>query len=284
MKRKIEKVIIVANWHKPQAAELVTEIQNYLKNASKEVQVLAISGRTNPPEIGEVDLIISVGGDGTVLFCSRMVQDRGIPILPVNLGTFGFITEVSITEWIEAFEAYQSGQIGLSHRLMIRAVVYRGDERIFLCHGLNDLVVKANGTSNIVQLRLHLNETLLGTFRADGIIVATPTGSTAYSMAAGGPILDSEMDAMIVTPICPFTLSNRPLVVAGEDVIKIEVLAGQRTSINLSLDGQEMLPLQEGDIVMVERSRNRALLVLSGRRNFYEVVRTKLNWSGAQNA
>lgn len=284
MKRKIEKVIIVANWHKPQAEQLVAEIQKYLREQSIAVQVIAITGRTNTPEIGEVDLIISVGGDGTVLFCSRIVQDRGIPILPVNLGTFGFITEVSITEWVEAFDAYRSGKIGLSHRLMLRAVVYRGDERLFLCHGLNDLVVKANGTSNIVQLRLHLNETLLGTFRADGIIVATPTGSTAYSMAAGGPILDSEMDAMIVTPICPFTLSNRPLVVSGEDVIKIEVLAGQRTSINLSLDGQEMLPLQEGDVVLIERSRNRALLVLSGRRNFYEVVRTKLNWSGAPNA
>ncbi|MCK5155449.1 MAG: NAD(+)/NADH kinase [Spirochaetales bacterium] len=284
MERSIKKVLIVVNLNKPKAEELVSEISTYLLSLDIQVKVFRLSGRVEPPVVDNVDLVFSLGGDGTVLFCSRILQDRGIPILAVNLGTFGFITEVSIDEWKEAFDQYVTGKTGLSHRLMIRVAVTRNGETIFMSRGLNDLVVKANGVSNIVNLKLDLNETRLGTFRADGILVATPTGSTAYSLAAGGPILDSEMDALIVTPICPFTLSNRPIVVSGEDVIHIEVLKHQRTDINLSIDGQEMLPLREGDVVIVERSRGRALLVLSNKRNFYEVVRAKLNWSGASDA
>ena len=284
MKRLLHKVLIVVNLNKPQAEALVSEISAYLMKLDIGIQVFRLSGRVEPPVIDDIDLVFSLGGDGTVLFCSRILQDRGVPILAVNLGTFGFITEVSVDEWKEAFDQYLSGKTGLSYRLMIRVMVIRDGENIFLSRGLNDLVVKANGISNIVKLNLNLNETRLGTFRADGILVATPTGSTAYSLAAGGPILDSEMDALIVTPICPFTLSNRPLVVSGEDIIQIEVLAHQRTDLNLSIDGQEMLPLKEGDIVIVERSRGRALLVLSNKRNFYEVVRAKLNWSGGLDA
>ncbi|NQT60894.1 MAG: NAD(+)/NADH kinase [Bacteroidetes bacterium] len=284
MKRSINKVLVVVNLNKPQAEALVSEISAYLLRLNIEVQIFRLSGRVEPPVIDNIDLVFSLGGDGTVLFCSRILQDRGIPILAVNLGTFGFITEVSMDEWKEAFDQFVAGKTGLSHRLMIRVAVTRDGENIFMSRGLNDLVVKANGVSNIVKLKLTLNETRLGTFRADGILVATPTGSTAYSLAAGGPILDSEMDALIVTPICPFTLSNRPIVVSGEDIIHIEVLEHQRTDLNLSIDGQEMLPLKEGDIVMVERSRGRALLVLSNKRNFYEVVRAKLNWSGDSDA
>ncbi len=284
MKLSIKQVLIVANMNKPQAENLVSEISSYLEKQQIHVEIFRLSGRVEPPVFENIDLVFSLGGDGTVLFCSRLLRTAGVPILAVNLGTFGFITEVSQNEWKEAFESFRDGKTGLSHRLMIRAAVTRDGEKIFLNQCLNDLVVKANGVSNIVSLKLHLNETRLGTFRADGIIVATPTGSTAYSLAAGGPILDSEMDALIVTPICPFTLSNRPIVVSGEDIIQIEVLKHQRTSLNLSLDGQEMLPLCEGDIITVERSRGRALLVLSSKRNFYEVVRAKLNWSGEVDA
>ncbi len=285
MKRSIRKVLIVVNVLKPRAAALVQEIGSYLQSRGVEYQIVRLTGkRVDPPAVDHYDLVFSLGGDGTVLFCSRMLQTSGVPILAVNLGNFGFITEVSADEWLEVYTAFEQGNTGLSHRIMLRASVTRNGEKVFLSQCLNDLVVKANGVSNIVNLKLHLNQTRLGTFRADGIIVATPTGSTAYSMAAGGPIVDSEMDAVIVTPICPFTLSNRPIVVSGKDVIKIEVLKHQRTDLNLSLDGQQMLPLSEGDVVTVERSMGRALLILSSKRNFYEVVRSKLNWSGENDA
>lgn len=282
--RKIDKVLLVVNLHKRDAQRLSTDIRHYLEERGIEVVFFGFKGKATPPTIEKVDLAISLGGDGTVLFCARMLQDLGIPILAVNLGTFGFITEVSVDEWQEAFEKFCCGETILSHRLMFRVTISRDGERLFLGHGLNDVVVSANGISKVVNLKLHLNETLLGTFRADGIIVATPTGSTAYSMAAGGPIVYSEMEALIVTPICPFTLSNRPLVVSGEDVIEIVVLSNQRTELNLTVDGQEMIPLKEGDVITVEKSRSRAMLALSNKRNFYEVVRTKLNWSGGSNA
>ena len=282
--RKIDKVLLVVNLHKKDAQRLSTDIRRYLEKRGIEVVFFGFKGKATPPAIEKVDLAISLGGDGTVLFCARMLQDLGIPILAVNLGTFGFITEVSVDEWQEAFEKFCCGETLLSYRLMFRVTISRDGERLFLGHGLNDVVVSANGILKVVNLKLHLNETLLGTFRADGIIVATPTGSTAYSMAAGGPIVYSEMEALIVTPICPFTLSNRPLVVSGEDVIEIVVLSHQRTELNLTVDGQEMIPLKEGDIITVEKSRSRAMLALSNKRNFYVVVRTKLNWSGGSNA
>lgn len=284
MQRQIRKVLIIANMSKVKAADLVSEIQAYLKSLDIITEVFGFKGKSDPPNIGNVDLVISLGGDGTVLFCARTLQNRGVPILAVNLGSFGFITEVSIDEWKEAFENYRTGATDLSRRLMIRVVVNRNGERVYLGRGLNDMVIKGNGISQVIRIQLHLNESLLGSFRSDGIIVASPTGSTAYSLAAGGPILDSEMDAMIVTPISPLTLSIRPLVVSGEDIIRVEILEHQRTEINLSIDGQELFPLKEGDSITIEKSRSRALLVMSNKRNFYEVVRDKLHWSGGANA
>jgi NAD+ kinase len=136
----------------------------------------------------------------------------------------------------------------------------------------------------MVSLDLLINGTNAGKIRSDGIIVATPTGSTGYSLAAGGPILDVTLDALIINPVCPFTLSNRPLVVAGEDVIDIVVRSGQRTQVALTLDGQVLFSLQEGDRITVEKARSKALLIMSPLRNYYEVVRDKLNWSGGMHA
>jgi len=282
--RKIEKVLLVVNLHKPDAQRLSTEIISYLEGRGIAVEFLGLDGRTVPPKIGKVDLAISLGGDGTVLFSARMLQEQGIPILAVNLGTFGFITEVSVDEWQEAFEKFCCGETILSRRLMFRVTVTRDGKTVFLGHGLNDAVVNSTGISKVVTFELQLNDTMLGTFRADGIITATPTGSTAYSLAAGGPIVDSEMEALIVTPICPFTLSNRPLVVSGDDVIKIHIMEHQRTQINLTIDGQVSMPLEERDMITIEKSRSRALLALSNKRNFYEVVRSKLQWSGVTHA
>lgn len=282
--RQISTVLLVVNLHKPDAKRLSGQITEYLTERTISVDTLWLPSE-EPCRVERVyDLAISLGGDGTVLYCARMLHDAGIPILAVNLGTFGFITEVSADEWQEAFEKFCCGETLLSRRLMFRITVRRDGSQIFLGHGLNDAVVTAAGISKVVNLKLHLDTTHLGTFRADGLIVATPTGSTAYSMAAGGPIVDSEMEALIVTPICPFTLSNRPIVVSSEDVIRITVTEPQRTSVNLTVDGQEFLQLKEGDEILVEKSRSRALLALSNKRNFYEVVRQKLQWSGGTNA
>ena len=231
-----------------------------------------------------VDFIITLGGDGTVLFCSRIVESMSIPILAVNIGDFGFITEISKNEWKSSFIKYQKGQLDLSRRVMLKVMVERDGASVAFHKGLNDAVITSNGISNIVKLNLHINDTDLGKYKADGIIVATPTGSTAYSISAGGPILDPEMEALIINPICPFTLSNRPIVVSGNEVIHITIDTGQRTDVILSVDGQDAYPLLEGDKVIIERSQTKALLIRSDQRNFYDILRSKLNWSGGVNA
>ncbi len=284
MNRDISKVIIVANLQKEGASLLVEDISTYLHNLNIEVVVFAYSGKSEIPELETADLVFSLGGDGTVLFCSRIVESMSIPILAVNIGDFGFITEISKQEWESAFIKYQNGQLDLSRRVMIKVMVERNGERVAFHTGLNDAVISSNGISNIIKLNLKINETDLGKYRADGIIVATPTGSTAYSISAGGPILDPEMEALIINPICPFTLSNRPIVVSGNEVVQISVEEGQRTDVILSVDGQDAYPLIAGDVVIVERSQTKALLIRSDKRNFYDILRSKLNWSGGANA
>jgi len=284
MSRDILKVIIVVNIQKDGASDLVVEISQYLRNLSIEVVVFSYSGKSDIPELETADIVFSLGGDGTVLFCSRIVESMSIPILAVNIGDFGFITEISREEWKSAFIKYQNGQLDLSRRVMIKVMVERDGEKVAFHKGLNDAVISSNGISNIIKLNLQISETNLGKYRADGIIVATPTGSTAYSISAGGPILDPEMEALIINPICPFTLSNRPLVVSGNEVVQITVEEGQRTDVILSVDGQDAYPLMAGDKVIVERSQTKALLIRSDKRNFYDILRSKLNWSGGANA
>jgi len=284
MNRDISKVIIVVNLQKEGASFLVEEISSYLQSLSIEVLVFSYSGKSDIPELETADMVFSLGGDGTVLFCSRIVESMSIPILAVNIGDFGFITEISREEWKSTFIKYQNGQLDLSRRIMIKVMVERDGERVAFHKGLNDAVISSNGISNIIKLNLQINETNLGKYRADGIIVATPTGSTAYSISAGGPILDPEMEALIINPICPFTLSNRPIVVSGNEVVQITVEEGQRTDVILSVDGQDAYPLMAGDRIIVERSQTKALLIRSDKRNFYDILRSKLNWSGGANA
>ncbi len=284
MNRDISKVIIVVNLQKDGASLLVEEISSYLHSLNIEVLVFSYSGKSDIPELETADMVFSLGGDGTVLFCSRIVESMSIPILAVNIGDFGFITEISREEWKSTFIKYQNGQLDLSRRIMIKVMVERDGERVAFHKGLNDAVISSNGISNIIKLNLQINETNLGKYRADGIIVATPTGSTAYSISAGGPILDPEMEALIINPICPFTLSNRPIVVSGNEVVQITVEEGQRTDVILSVDGQDAYPLMAGDRIIVERSQTKALLIRSDKRNFYDILRSKLNWSGGANA
>ena len=278
---ELKKVLIVANGQKEEAPSVASSIAYYLNKHNIPTEtVFTEDSRDNITIAPKTSLLISIGGDGTVLSCARMVQDLGIPILAVNLGTFGYITEISCNEWDSALDDLMAGKEKLSRRLMLRVSVIRDGVKVFHSSGLNEAVVSSTGISKIVRLDLAVNRTKAGTFRSDGLIVATPTGSTGYSLAAGGPIVDSEMAAFILTPICPFTLSNRPLVLGANEVITIRVDEGQRTGIMLTVDGQIDYPLVEGDSIIIEKCRSRALLVASNKRNYTEVLRAKLNWSG----
>ena len=280
----MEKVLIVANGTKKESYPLSMEMKEYLEGKAVSAEIQYTDMNDSPLTVPyDVDLVITLGGDGTVLSVARAVHELGIPILPVNLGTFGYITEIAKDEWQEALEHFMKYGDNISRRQMLRISVYRRGEKIWQASALNEAVISSSGRAKVISMELSLDNTSLGKFRADGMLVATATGSTGYSLAAGGPILDAEMSALVITPVCPFTLSNRPLVTSGK-IVSITVPEHQRTDIILSADGQLDFSLEEGDKVNVEKSLSRALLVKSLRRNFTEVVRDKLNWSGVLHA
>ncbi|MGO9308092.1 MAG: NAD(+)/NADH kinase [Spirochaetia bacterium] len=222
--------------------------------------------------------------DGKLGTQSAYLAPREVPILAVNMGDFGFITEVSKSELTDTWEKLVQGKLGVSERLMLSVEVQRQGAPSGSFLGLNEAVIGIRGISRMIRLKIFMSDTYMGRYRADGVIVATPTGSTAYSMAAGGPILHPEMEAFILTPICPFTLSNRPTVVPANEILRVEVEEPQKTEAVLTIDGQESFLLQPRDCILIRRAPFKARIVHTDRRSFYEVLRTKLNWAGEPNA
>ncbi len=284
MRKVIKKAAIIVNMLKPEASELVKDIVAYLETRSIASAVFGYTGDPIKPEIDDIDIAFSLGGDGTVLFCARILADSDVPVFAVNIGNFGFITEVSKDEWRETFEDYLEGRLGLSRRLMLEVEVERKGKIVSKFACLNDSVISAYGISKMIRLSVALDDTPLGEYRADGIIVSTPTGATAYSAAAGGPLLDPEMDAILINPICPFTLSNRPIVVQADREISVIVEQEQRARVILTIDGQMVFPLNPMDRIIYRQAAKKAQIIRSGRRNFYEILRSKLKWSGGPDA
>jgi len=284
MKRNIKQILIIANYLKKEVKSVVEEMKLYFINMNIKINIFGYNEKIPSSVFSKTDLTISLGGDGTLLYTARMLSDSKIPILGVNLGDFGFITEVSRHEWKTAFEKYISHNLKLSERIMVNTKVERNGTIISELSGLNDAVISSSGISRLIQLKVFLSDTYVGRYRADGIIIATPTGSTAYSMAAEGPILHPEMEAFILNPICPFTLSNRPIVVPGTEIINVKVEKQQKTDIILTVDGQEFIPLKPEDKIVINSATNKSFIINSDKRNFYEVLRSKLNWSGEPNA
>jgi NAD+ kinase len=281
---KIRKVLIVINSQKPDAAAVVRAITEFTHREGGETIPVDFAGSIPRESLTEVDLAVSLGGDGTLLACARLLADREIPILAVNMGDFGFITEVSKSELVPTLEKFLRGELGISERLMLSVSVRRQGREAAAFQGLNEAVIAIMGKSRMIRLKVFLSDTYVGGYRADGVIVATPTGSTAYSMAAGGPIVHPEMEAFILTPICPFSLSNRPTVVPASEALRIEVEQPQKAEIVLTVDGHETFPLAPKDSVCISPSKNKALIIRSDKRTFYEVLRSKLHWTGEPNA
>jgi NAD+ kinase len=282
--RELRRVLIVINSRKEHVTTVVDAVESFVRQRGGETVRMDFTERSPVAALDGLDLAVSLGGDGTLLSCARLVAERGVPILAVNLGDVGFITEVTRDELTPALEDFLAGTATFSERLMLAVSVLRGAAEVASFTGLNDAVVSTMGISRMIRLKVQLSSTPVGRYRADGVIVATPTGSTAYSMAAGGPIVYPEMEAFILTPICPFTLGNRPTVVPASERLEIEVEGAQKTGVALTVDGQETVSLQTGDRIVVRRASRKALILRSRRRGFYEVLRTKLHWAGEPNA
>jgi NAD+ kinase len=225
-----------------------------------------------------VDAIITLGGDGTFLMASRIVGKLKVPLLGINLGSLGFLAEVRYEEIAQAISSLAEGNYRLEKRRKVSATVHRDGEVVCDLTALNDVVLNMGATPRVLDLEVHVNGTSLGRYLADGLIVATPTGSTAYSLSAGGPIVDPAMDAIVVTPICPHTLAVRPLLLDHNHPLEVDVHEGP--SGLLSADGQLYEHVVNGDRISFARAHEPAYVIRLPRRNFFELVREKLGWGG----
>ncbi|MDR0554035.1 MAG: NAD(+)/NADH kinase [Treponema sp.] len=279
-----KRALLFVNPHKSAAKEAAGEIQRELTRKGFAVTSYPFDAPGAFDRGKRFDIAFSLGGDGTVLFASRLIAPLRIPLIPINFGAMGFIAEVPPSEWAGVFERWLQGSAVISRRLMLELTVERQGKILFQASCLNDAVISASGIAKLIVLNVELErgETTihLGHYRSDGLIVATPTGSTAYSVAAGGPILDPEIEAVIINPICPFTLSNRPVVMPLLDTVLVEVEAEQRSGVLLTLDGQVTEALEPADRIRLYRAPYEALLVASDRQAFYRALHMKLNWPG----
>jgi NAD+ kinase len=225
---------------------------------------------------GQVDALIVLGGDGTLLSMARAVGDLGVPILGVNLGVLGFLTATTLEEMLPALEALLAGGMAVEERMMLAARVVRGGQATGDYIALNDVVITKSAMSRIIDLAVSVDGRHATAYRADGLIISTPTGSTAYNLSAGGPILFPTMDAVVITPIAPHTLSNRPIVLPGAQRIDVTLRVDQE--VMLTMDGQVGVPLRERDVVEVQKARARIRLLRFAQKDFFSVLRTKLKW------
>jgi NAD+ kinase len=235
---------------------------------------VAVTSKSDLPT--QVDLVIVLGGDGTLLSMARAVGDLGVPILGVNFGGLGFLTATTLDEMFPALEAALAGRMAVDERMMLTARVVRQGQSLGQYDALNDVVIMKSAMSRIINLAVSVENQYATAYRADGLIISTPTGSTAYCLSAGGPILFPTMDAIVLTPIASHTLTNRPIVLPGTH--RLDVTLNTDQDAMLTLDGQVGLPLREGDTVAVGQGRARIRLLRFPQKDFFSVLRSKLKW------
>lgn len=226
-------------------------------------------------DIGKkADLAIVMGGDGTMLSVARALKDSSIPLVGINRGHFGFLTDLRAEEMLQSLDAILAGQYQTESRMMLNATVKRNGKVILQNHAFNDIVLKSE--LRLIELEVNVDGKFVHKLRADGLIVSTPTGTTAYSLSAGGPILHPGLEAIALVPICPHTLSNRPLAVSS--AASIEVTVKQVDQAQISFDGQSQLSLALGDCIKIERSKESVTLLHPNDYCYYEMLRNKLHW------
>jgi NAD+ kinase len=301
MDKSIKTVGIFAKPHREKVREVVPELAPWLEARGicvvieRETSQCAglAAGVTLAEWAANLDLAIVLGGDGTLLNAARMLGAKQVPILGVNLGSLGFLTSVALDELYPQLQMILAGRHQTNTRMMLEASIIR-EEPMFESDidslpdsqhksyvAMNDAVVNQAALARLMDFDVHVDSSHIGRYRADGLIVATPTGSTAYSLAAGGPIVHPALDAFVITPICPHMLTNRPIVIP--DTAKVEIAFPREAdaaepALQLTLDGQLGFALQRGDRVTIRKSASRVILVSPRERTYYEMLRDKLRW------
>lgn len=273
----IRTVGLLANETKPVALEAADALAEYLVGRGVDVR---ISPRESDDEIAQSDLVVVFGGDGTVLSAARLVAVRQTPLLAIHLGRFGFVTEASPENLREAMDAALAGACEVHERMLLTGAIFRGgatEPEIDLL-AMNDIVV-ASGAVRMVHVHTRVGTDPIATYAADGVIVSSPTGSTGYSLSAGGPLVHPDVRALMITPIAPHTLSARTLLVPDTETIYLTVEAQTRDAVAVTADGQTGLPLTPGDTVAISRAPHTVRLLAAGGPNFYQKIRSRWHYA-----
>jgi NAD+ kinase len=289
MTSKFKSVGLIGKFGDPSVSDALLRVNQILQNQDIEVlldqntaeQITDLDLKTaTRREIGEnCDLAIVVGGDGTLLDAARSLSDHGVPIVGVNLGRLGFLADVSPKEVETKLEEILGGEYTEEERFLLHASVEREGKVIAEGDALNDIVIHKWEVARMIEFDTRINNQYVHTHRSDGLIVSTPTGSTAYALSGGGPILHPGLDVVTIVPICPHTLSNRPIVVASNSIIEITVTEGGRNDGQLTCDGQLHHRLEMGDKVRVEAKARKLRLLHPSGYDYYQILRAKLHWA-----
>jgi NAD+ kinase len=286
MNLPMRKIGLVLKRRDPRVRAVVAEIIPWLQSRGVEVVIDQETANQFPmfrcttaadALAACVDLIAVFGGDGTFLHAARLAGKSGVPLLGINLGSLGFLTEVKLEEMHAAFERVLQGHYQVEERVLVDVQVLRQEERLAQYLAVNDAVINKGALARIIELEVWVNSELVTITRADGLIIATPTGSTAYSMSAGGPIVYPTMGAFIITPICPHTLSNRPVVVPDEAPVGICLRHGD--DVMLTVDGQVGMPLSQGDCIHFQKADCALRIIQATGTTFFKLLREKLRWN-----
>jgi NAD+ kinase len=285
----IKKVGIIANIAKEKSPEYTAALREWMIGRGLEVyleeriaaKIGGLAGVESRTLWSLVDLIVVFGGDGTILRTVPLVRNRDVPIVGINLGVFGYLTEVNLDEMYSAMEVILAGDFQVEKRMMLDVEIGGEEETFREGSVLNDVVINRGNLSRIVELETTVDGRYMTTFKADGLIISTPTGSTAYSLSAGGPIVFPDLYSIIINPICPHTLTNRPVILPEKAEIKV-TLRSMEQGATVTLDGQTSFTVKSGDVVTIRRSRHITTLVSSPHRGYLEILRTKLGWGGSQ--
>lgn len=280
----MKKALVIINVSKTESMKLSDQIAAFLKTKGILTETFVFDGFSPDSNIKGYDFVITLGGDGTVLFAARNTVHNPVPIFPVNFGQFGFIASVQPEEWQEELEKFLGGQSCVVERSMANVRIIHNDEEIYCGNGLNDVVICAKSAATTISLDVYYEMQLLCKLKGDGLIVGTPTGSTAYSAAAGGPILDPSLNAFVLTPINSFSLSSRPIVLNQDGLVSIKISESRADGINLKIDGAKNMELTVGDTVLIKQFDKKVQLVNCTAEKFYTALRSKLNWSGGPHA
>ena len=266
---------------------MVSDLAQWLRardcNLYMDQATAELIGETAPCPQEEIparsDLLIVLGGDGTLLNVSHIAHTHDVPILGVNLGSLGFLTETTLEDLYPTLQSTLAGECKVEHRMLLNASLWRDETKIHDFNVLNDIVINKSALAGIVNLTVQVDDQPMTSYRADGLIIATPTGSTAYSLSAGGPIIHPSMHALVLSPICPFTLTNRPIVIPDTSRIKVQLTKRHEDEdVGITLDGKKGHAMKSGDILKAEKASVSVKLIQAPGKNYYQTLRKKLHW------